>query len=166
MGLAINTEAGQETVKHQQEAFDLFQKRFPHIVCRQTPTEGPNAGASVDAMLYKNDVLNGIAEVKTRYVPRTTLENEYENRWMLSLKKIDDARKLSMSLQVPYWGLLYLRPDKTLFYIKLFDPLLNKYTCEYITRKEKTFSPVEQKHKEEMCAFINMKDAYIIEGEN
>lgn len=165
MGFDINTDEAQRFMAHQKEALDLFVSRFPNLTYQQTATNGDNAFAVCDAIFSKNNEIFFITEVKTRYVSHTKFMDTYDNQWLLSLKKIDDCRKLADLMKVPLWGFMYLEPDKTLLYIKIYDPKENGFVCNMKIEKATTKGPMINDVKTEPCAFIDMQKSYIIKGE-
>lgn len=164
--LVVNTPEGQKLMQYQRDALDLFVRRFPKMTYKQTATIGENAKAVIDALFYKenDEGVSFAAEVKSRYITHQKLKTDYDNEWLLSLKKIDQIKILSDLLQIPFWGFLYLRPENTLLYIKIYDPLQKDFTCEMRVEPKTTTGPVIHDTTTELCAFINMKDAYIIYG--
>lgn len=162
--LVVNTPEGQQLVQAQFAALDLFARRFPALDYAQTATEGNNAGAVIDAFILKNKTVIGIAEVKSRNMTKSTLVNAYENRWLISLNKLDYGKQVADLLQVPFWGLLYLNPERELLYLKIYDPSEKHFCCEMIVENQTTTGPVINDTKNEPCAFINMEDAYYIKG--
>lgn len=163
--LAVNTPEGQRLMEHQKAALDLFVRRFPNLKYQQTATVGESAGAVVDAIFFKNDIMFFCTEVKTRNITHDILKNKYSNEWLISLKKIDQARIICDLMQIPFWGFLYLQPEKKLLYIKIYDPLKKDFCCNMRIETKTTTGPILHDTKSEPCAFIKMCDAYIIEGD-
>lgn len=162
----INCEEAQKMMQHQRDALNLFVSRFPKMSYCETATTGNYAYAVIDAIFLKDDVVAGIAEVKTRYVTHSKFINDYKNLWLISQKKIDNCKKIADFLNAPFWGFLYLEPDNLLLYIKIYDPFESTpLSCELIVQEWTTTGPLINEKKKEPCAFINMEDAYVIKGE-
>lgn len=164
MVLAVNTPEGQKLMQYQRDALDLFVRRFPKLKYQQTATVGESAGAVVDALFFKKDIMFFCAEVKSRNITHEKLKSKFQNEWMISQKKIDQAKLICDLMQIPFWGFLYLQPEDTLLYIKIYDPFKKQYCCEMRVEEKTTTGPIIHDTTTELCAFINMKDAFIIFG--
>lgn len=110
-GLDIRTERGQETIRHEERAVEIFRKHYPEMRYAQTPKSAP---AIVDAVLIGSDnALVGVVEQKSRDMTFETLAS-WGNEWLVTKKKVLQSRELAMGLCVPLVGFLYLIPEDAL----------------------------------------------------
>jgi hypothetical protein len=160
MTLDILTPKGQITAKQEQDAINIFEKKYLDWNYIQTPKDTPCAA---DGFVCKKNVLQGVIETKCREMTFEKLK-EYDWEWLLTMQKIIDCVKISESLHVPFYGFLYLVPDKTLLIKKIWD---NKkgFVADFNVIKSVTQATVNGGSSIRANAYIKMDDATVIKEE-
>ena len=166
MALDIATPKGQETLKQEDRAVELFEARFPNLVLLSTPKEKP---ADVDRMMYRRagatlGSLAGVVEVKCRAtfgngVPATfeAFRSRAHSRWLITEAKIEKGRKLGRALQVPFFGVLYLVPDDLLLVQRIYHADGSAAT-DIDFRKGETQATVNGGRATRVNAYVLVKD--------
>lgn len=114
----ILTPKGEETLRQELRAIELFQKKFTGVRYVHTPKNKP---ASVDAVLVKDSEIVAVVETKCRQMTLNDLLFKFEGDWLITWDKVVAGRDVALSLRVPFVGLLYLVPDDTLLVQKITD---------------------------------------------
>jgi hypothetical protein len=110
-GLDIQTEKGKESMRHERRAVEIFLHHYPGWLYAETPKDAP---AIVDAALVdESGGIVGLVEQKSREMTFETLAS-WGNEWLVTTKKIVEAREAAMALCVPLVGFLYLIPEDAL----------------------------------------------------
>lgn len=60
-------------------------------------------------------------EVKARNMTLEQLRTTFSNEWILTFEKINKGAAISRSLCIPFFGVVYLIPDRTTLLVKLTD---------------------------------------------
>lgn len=77
--------------------------------------------SSVDAILYKGSEMLAVAEIKTRNLSLSKMQNEYDNKAIVRFDKIENGKRLSELLSVPYLIVNYFTESGEVFYWKMTD---------------------------------------------
>ena len=117
MSLDILTPKGQESAREEQEMLDSLRITFPDSMFVNTPKHQP---ARVDGLTFKDGRLTGCFESKCRKMTRKQLA-EWGDEWLVTYEKIVCGANLARSLGVPFYGFLYLIPDKQILVVKIAD---------------------------------------------
>lgn len=72
-------------------------------------------------MLSKEKVLQSLVETKCRTFTLAKLQTDYENEWLITASKIEDARNICKHFCLPLHGFLYLVPDDFLLVVKIIN---------------------------------------------
>ena len=123
----VLTPAGQESLKREAKAVDIWHRHHSEYRYIHTPKHLP---ALVDAVLVRDDELAAIVETKCRNIPYEKLVTSYQNEWLITARKIDEAAEIARQLKVPLVGFLYLDPDKMLLVKRLIDESGN-FCCKH-----------------------------------
>lgn len=119
MNLDVLTPRGQQSVKHERRAIEIFSRRYPSFEIRMTPKNQPS---DADGMMYeRGGELKAIIETKCRGMPREQFEGEFGSEWLITADKLDRCRRLAVSLRVAFYGLLYLIPDDVLLVQRIYN---------------------------------------------
>ena len=110
MGLDIATPKGQDTLRHEQRAIEIFRYHHPEYVYAETPKD--KAGA-VDAILIENGLVKCVVEQKSRNMTIDSLA-QFGYEWLVTTKKVQLAANIAQNLCVPFVGFLYLIPEDAL----------------------------------------------------
>jgi len=100
-------------------AIRMFKEKFPGFDYVNTRKD---EAIVIDGFISSEGVLKSGVEVKTR--PSLTvnqLKHEYNNRWLISMSKIDDCVDICKKLGVDFRGFLYLVPDKVLMIVPIWS---------------------------------------------
>ena len=115
MELDINTEKGQESLKYERIMLEKLEQSFSVKFIETNKL----IDSKIDGVILKDNQLSGIFESKCRNMSYMELM-DYDS-WLITLDKIMDGKKISEMLRVPFFGFLYLIPDKMTFYWKITD---------------------------------------------
>jgi len=91
--------------------------------CRyiETPKDSP---ALIDAIITdeRGGTMRAVVETKCRYnLTLVQFQNSFNNEWLMTWTKVQNAMQIATSLGVPCVGLLYLVDEKILLVQKLSD---------------------------------------------
>lgn len=117
----ILTKRGQETVRQEKEAIDIWLKNHPDIAYNQTPKDAP---ADIDAILTnKRQEIIGIVETKCRVsMSLEDFDGMYKSMWLVTFDKIMRGMNISKALQVPLVGFLYFPRNLTILVQSIYCP--------------------------------------------
>ena len=104
MLLDVNTKRGQKSLAFEKEMLKRIEYNF-----------------SVDGIIVKDNQLSGIFESKCRNM--NFMEFNNYGSWLVTFDKIMDGKKISQMFRVPFFGFLYLIPDKIIYYWKITDEI-------------------------------------------
>ena len=125
--LDVNTPKGQESLKHELRAVELWNYHYQDFTYVHTPKDGP---ALVDAVIVDNQAqVVAVVEQKSRNMTLEQLQ-KWDYEWLITFDKIEGGRYVANSLGVPYIGFLYLIPDDLLITLKISDKN-GQWTCDY-----------------------------------
>lgn len=158
----VLTPRGQESRAQEDRAIAIWQSRFPHIAYIHTPKDSP---AVVDAILVRDGQIVGVVETKCR--PQLTVlqfSMDYQSRWLVTKKKIDDGVQTAKSLCVPYVGFLFLPDADLLLYQTIWRPG-EGYVCDITIADTRTQATINGGSIVRTNAFIDMSKAKFIAGD-
>lgn len=117
MSLDINTPKGQVTLAQEQELIAklLYGKEGYQVI--QTPKKEPS---DVDGFMCKGNEIVMVMENKCRDMTKEQLM-KWGNEWLVTYEKIVKGASVCKQLKVPFYGFLYLVPDKVALSIRLAD---------------------------------------------
>lgn len=154
--LDILTKKGQETANYEQRAYEIFLSNYSSYTIVETDK---TKASIIDSFIVKNNTIQYMAEVKTRYTSYATLTNQFNNEWLITAEKLNKAKEISKNLCVPLVGLLYLVKDDVLLSIQLTDDN-GEYIQSIRFEKTKTKTTVNNSNLiERENAFILMTKA-------
>jgi hypothetical protein len=160
--LDIATPRGQETLRQEMRAVDIFEQHYPACTFIPTPKDSP---ATIDCMIVRKGALHAIAEVKCRTMTLARFEGMYASQWLVTYDKIAGARQLADHLRVELWGLLYLVPDDLLLCKRLYRPGCGQdcgWLASFGVRKTDTQATVNGGNARRDNAFIDMVGCLIL----
>lgn len=114
----ILTPKGQETLKQEWEAVQMFLNRFPKYEWVDTPKDKP---ADIDGFICWDGTLISAVEVKCRDMTSRTLFGDFNGEWLVTADKIERGIAVANSLGVDFRGFLYLVPEKQLLIVKIWQ---------------------------------------------
>ncbi len=114
MNLDCNTSNGRRFIAYQHECLAAFCKS-KKVSCITT---NDTLSADIDAIFYRDSVL-AVGECKTRQLTRKQLQQF--GSYLVSYSKIEKLVSVSKSLQCCGLLIVYLIPDKTIFWCKVCD---------------------------------------------
>ena len=155
MGLDILTPKGRETVQQEAEAVELFLSQTEGWEWKDTSKGGT---AIIDGLLFKDGVLQGVVETKCRSCELITFQTSFRGEWLITMKKIEEARSCAALLHVPLFGFLYLTPSKILLTKKITSPD-GDYVCKFRVDQTETQRTCNGGTATRANAFIDMSDA-------
>jgi len=105
--------------------------------------------------------MRAVVETKCRYnLKLAQLKNSFNNEWLVTWTKVQNAMQIATSLGVPCVGLLYLVEEKTLLVQKLSDQYGNLMAKLRIENTE-TQATINGGKAVRNNAFIDMTNAKI-----
>ena len=120
MNLDVNTPRGQETLRDEERAVQIFERNFEGWTYRHTNKSGD---AKANAFLFDaNDVMRRVVETKCRYdlsLSKFQNESPFDNEWLLTAQKLRDLCECAKLLRCPAVGFLYLVQDDCLLIVRL-----------------------------------------------
>jgi hypothetical protein len=153
--LDVKTEKGQQSLKHELRAVEMWNYHYSEFTYVHTPKDGP---ALVDAVIVNNEAsVVAVVEQKSRNMTLEQLQN-WDYEWLITYDKIEAGRYVANSLGVPYIGFLYLIPDDLLITQKISDKN-GKWTCNYRTAITETQETINGGKIERLNAYIKLNDA-------
>jgi len=154
----IDTPRGQKSLEYERECIQLFCDLYPQYRYLETDKRLP---ASIDGVMYlhSQNFMAAAVEVKCRNMTKSELFGKYNGEWLLTYGKLKRGKKLSEFLCLPFIGMVYLIPEKTILTIKLTDNRGN-YIVDFNVRESATTKSIND-HDMELGenAFIPMKGA-------
>jgi hypothetical protein len=117
MSLDILTPKGQESAREEREMLDSLRVTFPDSLFVNTPKDDP---AKVDGFTIKGDQITSCFESKCRNMSRSQL-SRFGDEWLVTYAKIVHGATLAKTLCVPFYGFLYLIPDRMILVVKIAD---------------------------------------------
>lgn len=117
MLLDVNTKRGQKSLAFEKEML----KRIEYNFSVQLIETNKKTDAKVDGIIVKDNQLSGIFESKCRNM--NFMEFNNYGSWLVTFDKIMDGKKISQMFRVPFFGFLYLIPDKIIYYWKITDEI-------------------------------------------
>jgi len=159
MSLAIETPRGQKSLEYERECTSLFCELHPNYKFLETDKHSP---AAIDGILYlhSESVMTAAVEIKCRNVTSQQLFGDYGGEWLVSNDKMEKGRAVSYFLSVPFVGMLYLIPEKTIMTIPLTDRSGN-YIVDFDVRETRTNATINGGSTVKANAFIPMEKAKV-----
>jgi hypothetical protein len=162
VSLDINTPRGQESVMEEREMLEILKSVHKDAQFVHTPI---TKAALIDGMIIRYEVLVGIYESKCRRNTLKEFKNEFSNEWMVSFHKLQAGSQLAKALCVPFFGFLYLVPDKMVARVKLTDEMGNFLPSILIGRKQ-TSKCCNGGTMMDTCGFISLDSAVYVTKED
>jgi len=98
VGLDINTERGQKSLKYERVMLDRIKSSFSVDLVETDKS----MDAKVDGLVLKDGQLMGIFESKCRDM--NYVQFQQHKSWLVTFDKLLDGKKLSQMLRVPFLG--------------------------------------------------------------
>lgn len=161
MSLDINTKKGQESLIHEREVQEIIKKKWKLGVL-ETPKLGISA---CDGFLIKKNEMVALFETKCRY-DMTYEELLTRGSWLITEEKIKKCKTLSILLQIPFYGFLYLLPksnpdEKILLCWKITNEK-GKYLFDFEVRNEQTQRSINGGQADRYNAYLPIDKMNII----
>lgn len=156
----ILTPKGQETLKQERKAIQIFTSTFPGFSFIETPKDTP---ADIDGIIVKDDVMISGVEVKCRTMTAADLAKKYNYQWLVTADKLDRGVSACERLGVDFRGFLYLVPDDMLFIVPIFS-YKDGWLIEPEYEMTKTQATVNGGVAERLNAYIDVSKAKVIAG--
>ena len=131
MGLDINTERGQVSLKQEEHMIKYIEKCWGVDFC----TTDKKIEAPLDGILIKNKKIIGVCENKCRNMTYDKLL-EYGS-WLITYEKLEVGKMASILFNVPFLGFLYLVDDDVTLFWKITDEN-GTFLFEFDKRETKT----------------------------
>lgn len=158
--LDVNTLKGQESLKHELRAVELWNYHYQDFTYVHTPKDGP---ALVDAVIVDLDAnVVAVVEQKSRNMSLEQLQ-KWDNEWLITFDKIEAGRYVANSLGVPYIGFLYLIPDDLLITKKISDKH-GQWTCDFRTDITETQETINGGKIDRLNAYIKLDGAQYLQA--
>lgn len=157
----ILTAKGQETLKQEERAIEIWKLHFPVYSYIQTPKE---KAATVDAVFSVDGTIKGVVETKCRNFSMEEFKREFSSDWLVTYDKLIKASNIASAMCVPLVGFLYLVKDDLLLYQKLWEPG-SGWVCDMSIRQTWTQMTVNGGRVARSNAYINMAKAIPLKGE-
>ena len=161
----INSPRGQDSLMHERIMSMWIETAWK---CRyiETPKDSP---ALIDAIITdeRGGTMRAVVETKCRYnLSLAQFQNSFNNEWLMTWAKVQNAMQIATSLGIPCVGLLYLVDNKTLLVQKLSDPYGNLMAKLRVESTE-TQANINGGKAVRNNAFIDMTNAKIYQiGQN
>ena len=157
----ILTPRGQESRKWEDRAVQIWSSHYPDITYASTDKDAP---CVVDAVLVKNGKLIGVAEQKSRpgmsFIDFTV---NFEKRWLVTQRKIDEGAELAKTLHTNFVGFLYFPSADVLLVRTLWTPK-NGWIANIKTEQTQTQATINGGKAIRYNAYIDMTGAVILRG--
>lgn len=154
----ILTEKGQESLKQERDAVNLFRRVKPSFDFIETPKDKP---ASLDGFIYRGTELIAGVEVKCRNMTVWELKRQFAGKWLVTHDKILRGQKICEGLCVPLKGFLYLVPDRLLLIVPIWDPELG-YQSDIEVMESETQATINGGRAKRVNAYIDTSKAVSI----
>lgn len=118
MSLACITPLGKGYIADQKVAMSIVAKHKPNWGFVHTPTVGVSP---IDTVGHKNDEMKAAFEVKSRNMTYAELMTKFRGEWLITDSKVQEAIDVASGLDIPLWGVLYLKPDNTVLTVQISD---------------------------------------------
>jgi|TARA_Y100000356_G_scaffold66671_1_gene54777 hypothetical protein len=157
MSLAIETPRGQKSLEYERECISLFCNLYPQFKFLETDKHSP---AAIDGIMYlhRDGIMTAAVEVKCRNMTHEQLFGDYGGEWLVANSKIEKGRSVSYFLSVPFVGMLYLIPEKTIYTLPITDKQGN-YIVEFDVRETTTKATINGGKVKQPNAFLPMDKA-------
>lgn len=152
----ILTPKGQETLKQERRALDLFSASYGAFSFVETPKDKP---ADLDGFIYKDGVLIAGVEVKCRMMTAVDLREKFNREWLITDDKIDRGVSVCEKLCIDYKGFLYLVPDDLLLIVPIWSYSSGTYTSEIRRESTKTQKTVNGGEIVRLNAYVDVSRA-------
>lgn len=155
----INTAKGKVSREDELRAVDIFKQHYPSYRYIETPKGEP---AVIDAIILKGSEIHSVVETKCRYgITVEDFMKKFNGDWLVTFEKIDQARKIAVSLGVGLSGFLYLKNDDALLIANIADKKGTFKRKIYLEATE-TQRTINGGLIVRNNAFIDMKDAAVL----
>jgi len=151
----ILTKKGEQTVKDEYIAYQLFQSNYPHYNIVSTPKDKPS---DFDGLLIRDKRIVSVIETKCRYdCDLNKFKTDYNSEWLVTFDKILKIKGIADSMRVSVVGFLYLVPSRVLLVKTLIDR--GTFLTDMGIRTTKTKRSVNGGKAVRTNAFIDMRFA-------
>ena len=154
MSLDVLSNKGRKAVEESRVGLALVGRRF--VETRQD-REGDIDGFFLSA---NGGELAAAFEAKARNMTLDQLRNSYGNEWLVTFEKISKGSVIAKSLCVPFFGVVYLVPDKITLLVKLTDDHGN-IVAPCRLEVTDTQATCNGGHARRTNAYINMANAHV-----
>lgn len=153
----INTPKGQKSLEYEREATELYCYLHPEFGFIETDKNEP---AAIDGFLYLHHMrmVKAIVEVKARDMTLDTLQNKFDNTWLITYDKLLKGREIANLCRSSFVGMLYLIPDKTLLTIRISDSF-GDWCQDFSVRETETQETINGGKVTRKNAYIPMRNA-------
>ena len=151
----IQTEKGQESLRMEREAVDRLIELKPRYIFVETPKD---TYAAVDGMLCLRGEIRAAVEVKVRNMTREKLRDVFDNTWLVSMHKLEAGKVLSQLLKVPFYGMLYLLPEKIIIMLEITNQK-GEWLFDFEKKITRTMKCVNGGEAERLNAFLPLETA-------
>jgi hypothetical protein len=155
----IKTPKGQVSRADEVRAVEIFHHHYPGYRYIETPKNEP---ALVDALIASESGLHSVVETKCRYgLTVDSFMGKFDGAWLITFDKLEQARRLSVSLGVGLSGFLYLKDDDALLIASISDKdgMFKRRIYIEATETQRTINGGLATRNN---AFIDMKDARVL----
>lgn len=156
MTLDITTPRGRIAANDQHAALDILRSAWPSVQIVETSDMDR---AHVDAIAVKDGIASAVFEVKSRDMTEAQLK-KFGDEWLVTFEKVLTGINVAYSLAVPFFGLLYLVPDKKLMLVKIADKD-GKSCCKFRVETTETQATCNGGLALRANAFIDMNGATV-----
>ena len=153
MTLDITTPRGRVAAQDQHDALSILSKAMGVNFIETSDTDR----AYVDAFAVRDSKIVAAFEVKSRDMTEAQL-SRFGDEWLVTFEKVLTGINVAYSLAVPFFGLLYLVPEKKLKLIQISDKD-GKATCKFRVDKTETQATCNGGLAIRANAFIDMREA-------
>jgi hypothetical protein len=154
MSLDALSPVGKKAIDESRYGLSLIPRR---IVETRQDREGDIDGFFLSA---DGNELAAAFEAKARNMTLEQLRKSFKNEWILTFEKISKGAIISKSLCVPFFGVVYLIPDKTTLLVKLTDDHGNIVAPVRLEVTD-TQATCNGGHAKRTNAYINMANAHV-----
>lgn len=156
--LDITTPRGRIAAQDQHDAMSIIKRSMPGIEIVET---SDTDRAYVDAFAIRESRIVAAFEVKSRDMTREQL-SQYDDEWLVTFDKVIGGANIAHSLCIPFFGVLYLVPDKVVMLEQLADKD-GSLMPEMRVLRSRTQATCNGGVATRVNAFIDMRNAKVIQ---
>ena len=152
MTLDINTPRGQNTLPHEQMAYQIFQAHHEAYTIKHTDKAKPEP---YDGWIMHAGKPVALVETKCRAdVNYYEFRQDYKNRWLITEAKLNVAARCARRERLPLYGFLYFVHGQVLLKIKLANSA--GVLLEHDTKRTRTQATVNGGEAWRVNGFVDM----------